>query len=239
MKAVILAAGKGERLKGVIDSIPKPMVQINGKPILEHNIKWLRNYGITDIYINLHHLPDMIRSYFSEGSRWGVSIVYSYESELLGTAGAVRKIAGECRGYEKEPFLVVYGDNLLSDFNLNQIINFHKTKMGIGTIVLYRKKEVNQSGIAIIDNENKIIKFIEKPKPNEAMSNLVNTGIYVLEPRILEYIPKNGFSDFGKDIFPEIIRSGKSLFGIVLEKRLIAVDTPELLEKAIGRRKDK
>lgn len=234
-----MAAGKAERLKGIVDDVPKPMIEVAGKPVLEHNIEWLRSFGISDIYINLHHLPDVIRDYFGDDGRWDVNITYSYEQELLGTAGAVRKIANDYWSKESQDnsgdekaFVLVYGDNLLSDFDLNKIIEFHKAKRAIATICLYHKDEVSQSGIAVMDSENRIVKFVEKPGPGEAISNLVNTGVYVLEAGILDYIPENQFSDFGRDVFPEVIRAGEGLYGIVLEANLVAIDTPELLEKA-------
>ena len=257
MKVIVLAAGKGERLKNIVYDIPKPMIKIRGKPILEHNIEWLESFGVRDIYINVHYLANVIRDYFGNGRRWGVKITYSWELELLGTAGAVRKItddywikslkgqrlrskkgaeAGEAHTpypLAHNPFLVVYGDNLLSDFDLNQIIGFHRRKGGIGTVCLYEKSRISQSGVAEVDSENKLVKFIEKPGPGETVSNLVNAGIYVLEPKILKYIPKNQFSDFGKDIFPRIIKERENMYGIVMEARLTAVDTPELLKKAM------
>lgn len=236
MKAIILAAGKGERLKGVIDNIPKPMIKVSGKAILEHNIEWLAGFGVRDIYINLHYLPDIIRGYFGNGDRWNIRITYSYEHQILGTAGAVRKIADDYWYNNEEAFVIVYGDNLLSDFDLEQIVNFHKTKKGIGTICLYYKDDVSQGGIAVMDKKNRIIKFIEKPDPDQVISNLVNTGIYIFEPGILEYIPKNCPYDFGKDLFHKVIKSDENLYGLVQNANLIAIDTPELLKKTIAKK---
>jgi len=239
MKAIVLAAGKSERLKPVLNKLPKPMVKINGLPILEHNIVWLRNSGIDNIYINLHHLPDIITDYFGSGSQWNVKITYSYEPVLLGTAGAVRRIASQF--WDKRntsAFVVVYGDNLLPDFDLPQIIEFHLAKKGIGTVCLYHKEDVSQSGVAILDNEDRIIDFIEKPVPSETTSHLVNTGIYVLEQRILKYIP-DGFSDFGHVVFPAVLKAEEKLYGCISDRELIAVDTPELFRRAVegtGRR---
>lgn len=234
MKAILLAAGKGERLRSILKTIPKPMVKVYGKPILEHNIEWLKSYGITDLYINLHFLPEKIRNYFNNGRKWGVKINYSYEPELLGTAGAVKKIARELWGWESKnfssdmgTFLVVYGDNLLK-YNLKEIIDFHFQKKGIATIVLYEKDDVSQSGIAVLSDKGRIIKFIEKPKAEDAISNLVNTGIYVLNSEILSYIPDEGFTDFGNDIFPAIIKGRGDLYGFISKGSLIAIDTPEL-----------
>ncbi len=232
MKAIILAAGKGERLKEVVDYIPKPMVKIKGKSILEHNIEWLKSFGLKDIYVNLHHLPDVIKDHLGNGTQYGVNITYSYEKHLLGTAGAVKKIATEY--WKKDPsdtFLVAYGDNLLSDFNLLQITEFHRAKKGIGTICLYHKDDVSQSGVAVLDGD-RIVDFIEKPEPSETTSHIVNTGIYVLEQRILKYIP-DGFSDFGHDIFRTVLDAEERLYGFVSNRKLVAVDTPELLRQVV------
>lgn len=234
MKAVLLAAGIAQRLKGVVDNIPKPMVQIAGKPILQHNLKWLKKFGITDIYINIHHLPDVITSHFGDGTKWGVRITYSREQQLLGTAGAVKKIARDFwKDGPVEPFLVVYGDNLVTDFDLNRIIQFHNRKKGIAAICLYHKpEEVSKSGVAVLDQNCRITAFIEKPSAGQIAINLVNTGIYVLDPAILKYIP-DGYCDFGKDIFGRVLDADESLFGIVLKANLVAIDTPQLYEKLI------
>jgi len=234
MKAVILAAGKGERLSGILNNIPKPMVEINGKPILEHNILLLKRYGITDIYMNLHYRPDVIREHLGNGKDYGVNIRYSYEETLLGTAGAVRKIADEYwnRKDRKECFILLYGDNFY-EYDLRRIVNFHRAKKGIATVAVYEKHEVSQSGIVVLDKGNKILKFVEKPKPEEVVSNLVNTGIYILEPEILTYIPSDKALDFGKDVFPEMIQKGENVFGVVVKGNLIAIDTPELLKEAL------
>ena len=239
MKAIVLAAGKGERLKGLVDTIPKPMVEVKGKSVLQHNIEWLRIFGITDIYINLHHLPDIIRDYFGSGEHFGVRLTYSYEKQLLGTAGAVRKIAHEYWGGElSTTFIVVYGDNLLSDFNLSDLVAFHEAKQGLATICLYPKPEqVWKSGVVLLDGQGRVLKFVEKPYPGQIQSDLANTGLYILEPAILKYIPTNCISDFGKDIFPAAIDAGESLFGLVVNADLIAIDTPELYEKVLGARR--
>ncbi|MFH1371004.1 MAG: nucleotidyltransferase family protein [Planctomycetota bacterium] len=236
MKAVVLAAGKGQRLKGFIDNVPKPMVEIAGKPILRHNIEWLKSFGVTDIYINLHHLPVVITRHFGDGVGEGMRIKYSYEPNLLGTAGAVKKIASEFwQDKSDEPFLVIYGDNLVSDFDLNRIIIFHKQKQGTGTICLYRKpEEVAKSGVAVLDKNDRIVKFIEKPSMDEIPGDLVNTGIYCLEPAILKYIPENSPCDFGKDVFGRAIDDGAALYGLVFNANLVAIDTPQLFQKLVA-----
>lgn len=235
MRAIILAAGKGERLKGVIDCVPKPMVIINGMPILESNILLLKKYGITDMYINLHHFPEKIRNYFGNGIKFGVNINYSFEETLLGTAGAVKKIANEYWNVP-ERFILLYGDNLL-EYDLGEIISFHEKKKGIATIALYKKDEVSQSGIVLLDNESKVLKFIEKPRPEQVVSNLVNTGIYVLEPEILSYIQPGKNIDFGKEVFPEMILNNERVFGIIVKGKLTAIDTPALYKQAVDGQK--
>lgn len=253
MRAIILAAGKGERLKEITSTIPKPMIEIMGKPVLEYNINWLNRYDIKDIYINLHHLPEVIKDYFKDGSRWGARITYSYETKLLGTAGAVRKIAEEywhlrtdnyylSDAYKdlrdskeqkgKDTFIVVYGDNLF-EYDLKEILDFHKRKNGIATIAVYEKNDVSQSGIVLLGNDDKILKFIEKPKPEEIVSHIVSTGIYILEPAVLKYIPSDKKVDFGKEIFPEMIQNGENIFGVIVKGDLTAIDTPELLKEAL------
>ncbi|MCK4786724.1 MAG: nucleotidyltransferase family protein, partial [Desulfobacteraceae bacterium] len=121
MKAIILAAGKGERLKELTEKVPKPMLRINGEIILEHNLKWLKEYGIEEVFINLHYLPEVIQDYFKNGNAWGIKINYSCEKEILGTAGGVKKIIEDC-GWNKwdDDFLLIYGDNLYPfSYNLN------------------------------------------------------------------------------------------------------------------------
>lgn len=237
MKAIILAAGKGERLRSVVSDIPKPMIKVGGKPILEQDVCWVRDAGISDLYINLHHLPEAIRANFGDGRRWGVNITYSYEPQLSGTAGAVRKIASDhWPSDDRSPFVVVYGDNLLVNFDLGAIVGFHGAKKGIGTVGLHYREDVSQSGIAVLDANQRIVRFIEKPRLDQVVSHWVNVGIYVLEPEILEYIPAKGSSDFGRDVFTRVLDVGERLYGMTCDCPLTAVDTPEMLERAVEMR---
>jgi NDP-sugar pyrophosphorylase family protein len=233
MRAIILAAGKGERLKSIVQNMPKPMVAINGKPILLQTIEWLKEYGITDLYINLHHQPDSIRNYFQNGKCFGVSITYSFEQQLLGTSGAVKKIAADFWNEQNSPFMVLYGDNLFKG-NLKKILDYHTEKKGLVTVVLHKKEDVSQSGIVVLDNNNRIIRFVEKPKPEETISNLVNAALYVCEPQLLHYIPVEGPSDFGRDIFPVLLKTNKTMFGIIIDGSVTAIDTPEFYHQALG-----
>jgi NDP-sugar pyrophosphorylase family protein len=235
MKAIVLAAGRGERIRGVVSGVPKPMIAINGKPILQQNVEWLAKFGVTDLYVNLHHLPDVITRHFGDGRKWGVHITYSYEETLLGTAGAVRKIADDRWGSVTEPFLVVYGDNLLAEFDLQAVLDFHLAKSGDGTICFHWKDDVSQSGIAEVDEDGRILRFIEKPRPDQVVDHWVNAGIYVLEPDVLQHIPLGRAWDFAKDVFPAMLARERTLYGIRIDAPLVAVDTPDMLAKAMGR----
>jgi len=226
MKAVLLAAGKGTRLRPLTDEIPKVMVPIAGKPILEHHVEHLAGTGIREIFINLHHLPERITSYFGDGRKWGVRIRYSFEPEILGTAGAVKKLETELRG---APFLVVYGDNF-SEFDFVDFISWSEKAGGLGTVAVFEKKDVAGSGVVDIGSGDRIERFFEKPASNEALSHWVNAGIYRFSEDILDDIPP-GYSDFGHDIFPEAIKRGRKLFAYRSTEPVWAIDHPELLDE--------
>ena len=231
MKAVILAAGKGERLGPVTEKIPKPMIEIAGRPVLEHNIVMCRNSGIEEIFINLHHLPLIIKNYFGDGERWGVTISYSFEPQLLGTAGAISKFYKDLLGM---PFLVIYGDNYFgSDLDLLDLKRFHEEKMSEFTIVLSHLDDVSQSGIAELTDNGRIIRFVEKPINHESNNSWINAGIYVVEPLILDEI-RSGYTDFGNDVIPLLIKSKHAVYGYKMKNDVLPVDTPELLKKQLS-----
>lgn len=222
MKAIILAAGKGIRLGNFSNVLPKPMLNMDGKPILQHNIELCKKYGVTEIYINLHHLPHIIMKYFGNGKNFGVNIKYSYEEELLGTSGAVNHISTYDPYFKKNPFYVLYGDNY-SDYNLDSL------KSDSLTIGFHYRDDVTNSGVAEFDENNKILSFIEKPK-NETISHWVNAGIYYMVPEILNYIP-DGYSDFSNDIFPKLLDENIPFYGVCSNTNVKAFDTPEMLIK--------
>jgi mannose-1-phosphate guanylyltransferase len=226
LKAVVLAAGVGSRLGEVTKKLPKPLLQINGRTILEQTINKIEELGITEVYINTHYLPDMIKDHLS-ACNFNLNITYSFEKELLGTAGALNNF----KKYLDEEFLVIYGDNYFT-YSLKELVNFHNQKRSKCTVALHYREDVSQSGVVLLDNENKILKFVEKPdKGSEISSHLVNAGIYICTPDIFSFIP-GGYSDFGKDIFPEMIHSDTSMYGIELNGYLLPVDTVELLNKS-------
>lgn len=226
MKAIILAAGLGTRLN--LKNVPKPMYKIKNKPILEYNILLVCKHNVKDICINLHYMPEVIKNYFGDGNKWGVRIQYSLEKHLLGTSGAVRNIEWF---WDKEPFFVIYGDNY-TNINLTEMLQFHLANKSIATIAVFDPKKVKNSGIAsgfvTIDENNKLLSFTEGG--NREHSGYVNAGIYILEPSVLNIIPSGIPSDFGKDIFPKLLKNKSSLFGYVVSGFVMAIDTENALE---------
>ncbi|MGA9364095.1 MAG: nucleotidyltransferase family protein [Bacteroidota bacterium] len=221
-----MAAGLGKRLGFLTASVPKPLLEVHGKPVLLHNIELCRKYGIDELFINTHYRADKVKDFFGDGKKFGVSITYSYEPELLGTAGALNNFKANL---PDSPFFVIYADNI-SDFNLRAIYDYHQREKAIATVALFEKRNVSLSGIAVLGEQGRIIQFIEKPAPEQEISRLVNAGIYVLSPKIFEYIPF-GFSDFGTDVFPRLISSGEGLYGVVMRGKLEAIDTIELYDE--------
>ncbi|MCS7260865.1 MAG: nucleotidyltransferase family protein [Anaerolineae bacterium] len=224
MKAMILAAGEGTRLRPLTEQCPKPMLPVAGRPLLEHTLAWLQRYGIREVAINLHHLPEAIRGYFGDGSRFGMRITYSPEEQLLGTAGAVRRL----EHFFNETFVVVYGD-VLTDLDLAALLRFHREHQGIGTITLYRVNNPTACGLVELDWDGRVVRFIEKPRPEEVFTNLANAGVYILEPEVIAQIPPEGASDFGRDVFPALLERGLTLYGYIIPAttRLIDIGSPE------------
>ncbi len=229
MKAMILAAGRGTRLKPLTDTTPKTMIPFAGHPLLEHIIKLLAQHGFDELVINLHHLPTAIQNYFGDGARWGVRITYSPERELLGTAGAVRHMAH----HFDEPFLVYYGDNL-TNFDLTELWETHQREGEIATIGLLWMDDPTTRGIIGLDAQNRIDRFVEKPHCAQVFDDyLINSGTYILQPEIIEYIPEGQTSDFSHDIFPALRAQGLALYGHRMRGDLLSTDTLERYEYAV------
>jgi len=226
MKAFLLAAGKGIRLKPLTDRIPKVMIPVAGKPILEYHVEQLAASGIREIFINLHHLPEKIKGYFQAGQKWGVHIKYSYEPAILGTAGAVKRLE---KSLAREPFLVIYGDNYLqSDYA--DLIASAERKNGIGTVAVFKKEDVGGSGIVEIGAGQRILRFAEKPKAKDVFSHWVNAGIYYFQPAVFKFI-ESDYSDFGFDVLPYLLQRGERLYAYKLKTAVWAVDSLELLDQ--------
>ncbi|MGB9877028.1 MAG: sugar phosphate nucleotidyltransferase [bacterium] len=205
---MILAAGVGSRLDPLTRNVPKPMVPIANKPVIEHIIEVLREYGFRDILINVHYLAEKITSWLGNGEKLGVSIRYSHEEEPLGTAGGVKN----CEDYFDSTFLVVGADDLC-DIDLRRVLAFHQEKRAMVTIALSLVDDPSEYGVVLTNERGKVISFIEKPRGERIPSNTVNTGIYILEPEVLDLIPKGEFFDFGRDLFPLLIDKKIPFYG--------------------------
>uniref|UniRef100_UPI002635B823 NDP-sugar synthase n=4 Tax=Sulfuricurvum TaxID=286130 RepID=UPI002635B823 len=207
MKAVVMAGGFGTRIQPLTNSIPKPMLPIMNRPMMEHTIVSLKNLGITEFIVLLYFKPEVIKEYFKDGSKWGINITYVVPDDDYGTAGAVKK-AQEFIGNEN--FIIISGD-LVTDFDFQQIFDYHTAKNSKLTITLTSVENPLEFGVVIANEEGKIEKFLEKPSWGEVFSDTINTGIYIIEPEILDYIPKNENFDFAKDLFPLLMRQGIDL----------------------------
>jgi mannose-1-phosphate guanylyltransferase/phosphomannomutase len=208
MKAVVMAGGFGTRIQPLTNSIPKPMLPILNKPMMEHIIKKLKSVGINEIVVLLYFKPEVIQNYFKDGSDLGIKINYVLPDDDYGTAGAVKK----AQKYLDEKFIVVSGD-LVTDFDFKEIIGFHDAVNSKLTITLTSVEDPLQFGVVITDKDGKILRFLEKPGWGEVFSDTINTGIYVIEPEILDYIPDNIPFDFSKDLFPKLMKEGITLYG--------------------------
>ena len=227
MKGMILAAGEGRRLRPFTNHLPKPMLPLAGRPLLEHTITHLRDCGITDLAINLHHLPAAVIDYFGRGNLWRVNLRYSVEDSLLGSAGGVKRL----QSFFDETFVVYYGD-VFTRADLCSMVEFHKQAGSLATMGLYRVPDPWNRGVVQLDETQTIVRFVEKPPRDQVFSNLANAGIYVLEPEVLDYIPTGQTYDFGHDVFPDMLAKGIRVTGYIIEDILIDIGLPEKYEEA-------
>lgn len=212
MRAMILAAGEGTRLSPLTLETPKVLLPLAGKPLLEHTIDWLKGHGIRQMTINLCHLGDKVENFLGDGSRLGVEVAYSPEHTLLGTAGGLKRVESSFH----DTFVVFYGD-VITDFNLSAMIDFHRRKKALATLALNRVANPSQVGIVALDDQSRLTGFVEKPLPGMEADNLANAGVYVLEPEIFSHIPRHRFCDFAYDVFPELIKLDLPLYGYCLD----------------------
>ncbi|MDG2113148.1 MAG: nucleotidyltransferase family protein, partial [Actinomycetota bacterium] len=197
MKAVIMAGGEGSRLRPLTSNQPKPLLPIANRPMMEHVIDLLRTHGITDIVVTLAFMPDAIRQHFGNGSDYGVNIEYVVEREPLGTAGSVRNAAHLL----DDTFLVISGD-VLTDIDLSEIVRFHEEKQAMVTIGLTPVSNPLEFGIVITRADGTIERFLEKPSWGQVFSDTVNTGIFVVDPSVLDEVPEGQQVDFSGEVFP-------------------------------------
>ena len=209
IRAMVMAAGAGTRLRPLTNDLPKPMVPIANRPVLEYTVENLRRHGITDIIFNLHSYPELIRDHFGDGSRFGVSISYSHEPKLLGTAGGVKKVEWFLKD---NTFLVLSGDGLTT-VNVTRLLRFHREKRSVATMGLKAVDTRFDYGVTLTQKNGRIKRFIEKPLWGDVFSSEVNSGIYVFEPSIFKAIPPGAVYDFGKQVWPKLLKSGAAIYG--------------------------
>jgi NDP-sugar pyrophosphorylase family protein len=227
MKAMVLAAGLGTRLRPLTEDKPKCLVPLAGRPLIGWTLEWLRRAGVTECVINLHYLPEKVQQFVGDGSGYGLRVTYSYEPELLGTAGAVNKVAS----FFDTPFYVIYSDNF-SQWDIRKLKFEYERSNSIGTVAVHWREDVTQSGMVEFDQNNRILRLVEKPKPEGVTSHYVNAGFYYLNPRVLNYIPEGKPCDFAFHVFPEMLRAREEMHAVKMEEPIIGIDTIESYNRA-------
>ena len=226
MKAMILAAGKGTRVQPITHIIPKPMIPILQKPVMEFLLELLKEHGFKEIMVNVSHLAEEIENYFRDGQRFGVEIAYSFEGRIedgeligdaLGSAGGLKKIQ-DFQNFFDETFVVICGDALV-DLDLTEAVKRHKQKGAIASLITKRvnKKEVSSYGVVVSDNEGRVKAFQEKPSVEDALSDCINTGIYLFEPEIFDHIPSGKKFDIGADLFPKLVENNLPFYALPMD----------------------
>ncbi|MHB9034903.1 MAG: sugar phosphate nucleotidyltransferase [Anaerolineae bacterium] len=210
MKAVVMAGGAGSRLRPLTINRPKPMVPMVNKPVIGHILDLLKRHGITDVIITLQYMAEDIQDYLGDGHNLGMNIQYSVEETPLGTAGSVK----QAQALLDETFLVISGD-AVTDIDLKAVVDFHTQKRAKATITLYHVPNPLEYGVIIVNDEGKVQQFLEKPSWGEVISDTVNTGIYVLEPEVLNLFEPGVAFDFSKDLFPILMERGDPMYGYI------------------------
>jgi mannose-1-phosphate guanylyltransferase len=229
-RAVVLAAGKSTRIVPLAGGLPKPLIEIAGQAILVRNLRWLARSGIEEVWINLHYRPEVIRQRIGDGSWLGLQVNYSYEQNILGTAGGVRLMASQWQ----DTFFVVYGDSLLHA-NLESMWQSHQACGALVTIGLFDRTRHPHTGIAggsvTIKADGGVVSFSEGAA---ARSSLINAGLYLIEPQILSRIPPTSFYDFARDLFPQLLESSVAINSHIIEGYCLGIDTPEAYRRALS-----
>lgn len=219
MKAVILSGGEGTRLREISGDCPKPMMPLLGKPLLERTVALLRENGFTELCFTLHYRPEVIRQFLGDGERFGVHIEYRTEDEPLGTAGAVRN----CRDFIGGDSVLVMSGDSACDYDLGELYRAHT---GGVTIALAVHAEPLPYGLVITDKAGRVTGFVEKPSWERVVTDHVSTGIYVLSPDVLDYVPAGQQYDFARDLFPRLLKEGVPLRGRIMDGYWCDIGTP-------------
>src|SRR5438045_1295503 len=212
MKAVVMAGGEGSRLRPLTSNMPKPLVPVAGRPIMEHILLHLRRYQLRDVVATVQYLGASIRNYFGDGSEQGVALSYSVEDSPLGTAGSVML----ARQQLNEPFVVISGDSL-TDIDLGAAARFHRERKAIATIVLKPVPNPLEYGVVVVDEGGAVQRFIEKPSWGEVISDLANTGIYILDPSVFDFFRPGAVTDWSGDVFPKLLKEGEHVSGWIAD----------------------
>lgn len=227
LKAVVMAGGQGSRLRPLTCHLPKPMVPVCNRPVMEYCLELLQRHKVTHVYATLHYLADEVIAHFGNGSDFGLRMQYSVEQEPMGTAGSVAML----RDSLESTFFVISGD-ALTDFDLQAALQFHKQMGSKATIVLTRVPDPLEFGVVVTDDKSAIVRFLEKPTWGEVFSDTVNTGIYILEPEVLDFVPVGEAFDFSGDLFPILLQRGLPLYGYVADGYWCDVGTLEKYQEA-------
>lgn len=227
VKTIILAGGKGTRLYPLISDLPKPMISIAGKPLLEHLLDHSMKYGFCEFIFKTGYLSDRIEGYFKEGANYGCSIEYFIEKDPLGTCGGLNYFKNE-----KSPFIIIYGDVLLN-LNLSKLLNYHLCRKAQATVVVHQSSHPEDSDIVVLDDENRIVSTIHKPGSDQ-FGNISNAALYILNPECFSEIPEKGMFDFGKDLLPKLIEKKYGVFAYPTEEYIKDVGTIKRYEEAQG-----
>ncbi|MFE9336950.1 sugar phosphate nucleotidyltransferase [Streptomyces sp. NPDC007063] len=228
MKAVVMAGGEGTRLRPMTASMPKPLLPVVNKPIMEHVLKLLKRHGLTETVVTVQFLASLVKNYFGDGEDLGMELTYANEEKPLGTAGSVKNAEEALRD---DSFLVISGD-ALTDFDLTDLIRFHKERGAMVTVCLTRVPNPLEFGITIVDDDGKVERFLEKPTWGQVFSDTVNTGIYVMEPEVFDYVEPDVPVDWSGDVFPQLMKEGKPIYGYIAEGYWEDVGTHESYVKA-------
>lgn len=226
MKAMILAAGVGSRLRPLTDTVPKPMLPIAGQPLLAHTLRWLRRSGIREIALNLHYLPEVVQQGLGDGSAWDVRLRYSVEQNLRGTAGALLPLLP----FFDQTFALVYGD-LLIDLDLDALLAFHRDRAALVTIALKPTDDPRSQGMIATDPRGRVTAFVEKPAAWPADQRTANSGLYIVEPPALAAIPTDRPSDWGHDIFPRLLAAAAPVYATHVAGSVIDIGTMPVYER--------
>ena len=221
LTAVILVGGQGTRLQPLSNYIPKPMVPVLNKPFLEHTFAYLKRYGIKEIILASSYLPEVIQDYFGDGSRLGVHLTYSVEDTPLGTAGAVKKV----EEHLNSTFAVLNGD-IFTDLNIADMVALHRHKGARATISLMWVDNPSAFGVVETDNDGRVRRFIEKPSPDRITTNWINAGTYILEPEVLEHVPRDSHYMFERGLFPHLLELGEPVYGYPFSGYWLDMGTP-------------